>query len=83
MAKDVQAVSESTQAVEQDTRSFIKETQPLVVETLKDKDQLTRSSQELAEILCNLYGTWLEPADGNKDEALKQNESSQLEEKYY
>ncbi len=73
VAKDVHAVSKSTEAVEKDTRSFIEETQPLVVETLKDTDQLTRSSQELIDILRNLFGTWLEPVDGNKDEALKQN----------
>ena len=72
VAKDVQAVSQSTQAVEQDTRSFIEETQPLVVETLKDTDQLTRSSQELVEILRNLFGTWLEPADGHANALDKQ-----------
>lgn len=73
VAKDVHSVSKSTEAVEQDARSFIEETKPLVVETLKDTDQLTRSSQELIDILRNLFGTWLEPVDGNKDEALKQN----------
>ena len=73
VAKDVHSVSKSTEAVEQDARSFIEETKPLVVETLKDTDQLTRSSQELVDILRNLFGTWLEPVDGNKDEALKQN----------
>ena len=73
VAKDVHSVSQSTEAVEQDARSFIEETKPLVVETLKDTDQLTRSSQELIDILRNLFGTWLEPVDGNKDEALKQN----------
>ena len=65
VAKDVHAVSNSTQAVEQDARSLIEETQPLVVETLKDADRLTRSSQELIYILRNLFGTWLEPADGH------------------
>ena len=55
VAKDVHAVSESTTAVEQDTRSLIETTQPLVVETLKDADQLTRSSQELIDILRNLF----------------------------
>jgi DNA repair ATPase RecN len=65
VAKDVHAVSNSTQAVEQDARSLIEETQPLVVETLKDADRLTRSSQELIDILRNLFGPWLEPADGH------------------
>ena len=73
VAKDVHAVSKSTEAVEKDTRSFIEETQPLVVDTLKDTDQLTRSSQELVDILRNLFGTWLEPVDGNKDEPKKRN----------
>ena len=73
VAKDLQAVSDSTTAVEQDTRSLIETTQPLVVETLKDADQLTRSSQELVDILRNLFGSWLEPVDGNKDEVLKKN----------
>ena len=73
VAKDVHAVSQSTEAVEKDTRSFIEETQPLVVDTLKDTDQLTRSSQELVDILRNLFGTWLEPVDGTKDEPKKQN----------
>ena len=65
VAKDVHAVSNSTQAVEQDARSLIEETQPLVVETLKDADRLTRSSQELIDILRNLFGPWLEPTDGH------------------
>ena len=73
VAKDVHSVSKSTEAVEQDARSFIEETKPLVVETLKDTDQLTRSSQELIDILRNLFGTWLEPVDGTKDEPKKQN----------
>ena len=67
VAKDLQAVSDSTTAVEQDTRSLIETTQPLVVETLKDADQLTRSSQELVDILRNLFGSWLEPVDGHED----------------
>jgi hypothetical protein len=37
----------------------------LVVETLIDADRLTRSSQELIDILRNLFGPWLEPADGH------------------
>ena len=73
VAKDVHSVSKSTEAVEQDARSFIEETKPLVVETLKDTDQLTRSSQELIDILRNLFGTWLEPVDGTKNEPKKQN----------
>ena len=72
VAKDLQAVSDSTTAVEQDTRSLIETTQPLVVETLKDADQLTRSSQELVDILRNLFGSWLEPVDGHKDAIKKQ-----------
>ena len=72
VAKDLQAVSDSTTAVEQDTRSLIETTQPLVVETLKDADQLTRSSQELVDILRNLFGSWLEPVDGHRDPMKKQ-----------
>jgi phospholipid/cholesterol/gamma-HCH transport system substrate-binding protein len=75
VAKDLQAVSDSTTAVEQDTRSLIETTQPLVVETLKDADQLTRSSQELVDILRNLFGSWLEPVDGHRD-AMKEQEST-------
>ena len=76
VAKDLQAVSESTTAVEQDTRSLIETTQPLVVETLKDADQLTRSSQELIDILRNLFGFWLEPVDGREDAIKKQNSTT-------
>lgn len=72
VAKNIQTVSESTEAVEQNTRSLIENTQPLVVETLKDADQLTRSSQELVEILRNLFGTWLEPVDGHANTLEKQ-----------
>lgn len=75
VAKDLQAVSDSTTAVEQDTRSLIETTQPLVVETLKDADQLTRSSQELVDILRNLFGSWLEPVDGHRD-AMKEQDST-------
>lgn len=76
VAKDLQAVSDSTTAVEQDTRSLIETTQPLVVETLKDADQLTRSSQELVDILRNLFGSWLEPVDGHKDAIKKQDSTT-------
>jgi phospholipid/cholesterol/gamma-HCH transport system substrate-binding protein len=76
VAKDLQAVSDSTTAVEQDTRSLIETTQPLVVETLKDADQLTRSSQELVDILRNLFGSWLEPVDGHRDAMKKQDSTT-------
>jgi methyl-accepting chemotaxis protein len=76
VAKDLQAVSDSTTAVEQDTRSLIETTQPLVVETLKDADQLTRSSQELVDILRNLFGSWLEPVDGHEDAIKKQDSTT-------
>jgi ABC-type transporter Mla subunit MlaD len=76
VAKDLQAVSDSTTAVEQDTRSLIETTQPLVVETLKDADQLTRSSQELVDILRNLFGSWLEPVDGHRDATKKQDSTT-------
>ena len=76
VAKDLQAVSDSTTAVEQDTRSLIETTQPLVVETLKDADQLTRSSQELVDILRNLFGSWLEPVDSHKDTTKKQDSTT-------
>ena len=76
VAKDLQAVSDSTTAVEQDTRSLIETTQPLVVETLKDADQLTRSSQELVDILRNLFGSWLEPVDDHRDAVKKQDSTT-------
>jgi ABC-type transporter Mla subunit MlaD len=72
VAKDIHSVSESTEALEQDTRSFIEETRPLVIETLKDADQLTRSSQEVIDILRNLFGYWLEPVKGKKDAQTRQ-----------
>ncbi len=72
VAKDIHSVSESTEALEQDTRSFIEETQPLVIKTLKDADQLTRSSQEVIDLLRNLFGYWLEPVKGKEDAQTKQ-----------
>jgi hypothetical protein len=48
----------------------------LVVETLKDADQLTRSSQELVDILRNLFGSWLEPVDGHRDAMKKQDSTT-------
>ncbi len=76
VAKDIHFVSESTEALEQNTRSLIENTQPLVVETLKDADQLTRSSQELVKILRNLFDTWLEPVDGQANDLEKQDSIS-------
>ncbi len=80
VAKDVHAVSQSTETVEQDTRSFIQETQPLVVESLKDADQLTRSSQELIDILRHLFGSWLEPVNGGNEDVLEKQSSLTQEE---
>ena len=81
MAKDIHYVSESTEDLEQDTQSFIKETKPLVIETLKDTDALTRSSQEMIDILQDLFGYWLKPADGHGDDLEK--EDSITKEKIY
>ncbi|NBT74058.1 MAG: MCE family protein [Betaproteobacteria bacterium] len=66
VAADVHAVSESTEAVEEETLSLIRETRPLVEQTIKDADLLTRSSQQVIDLLHNVLGPWLEPADGRK-----------------
>ena len=47
VAKDVQEVSASTAAVERDAHVLMEETRPLIVKTIKDADQLTRSSQQV------------------------------------
>ena len=66
VAKDVQDVSASTAAVERDAHVLMEETRPLIVKTIKDADQLTRSSQQVIDLLRNLLGPWLEPADGHR-----------------
>ena len=66
VAKDVQDVSASTAAVERDAHVLMEETRPLIVKTIKDADQLTRSSQKVIDLLRNLLGPWLEPADGHR-----------------
>ena len=66
VAKDVQEVSASTAAVERDAHVLMEETRPLIVKTIKDADQLTRSSQQVIDLLRNLLGPWLEPADGHR-----------------
>lgn len=68
VAADVHAVSESTEAVEKETLSLIRETRPLVEQTIKDTDELTRSSKQVIDLLHNVLGPWLEPADGRKPE---------------
>jgi len=73
VAEDVRIVSESTTAVEDRTLSLIEETQPLIVETLKDADELTRSSQNVIDMLTNVFGTWLEPLAGSADGMSNQN----------
>ena len=82
VAKDIHSVSESTEALEQDTRSFIEETKPLVIETLKDTDQLTRSSQEVIDLLRNLFGYWLEPVKGKNDTQPNKTESANKTKKF-
>ena len=37
-------------------------------QTIKDADQLTRSSQQVIDLLHNVLGPWLEPADSHKTE---------------
>ena len=71
VAADVHAVGESTEAVEKETLSLIRETRPLVEQTIKDTDALTRSSKQVIDLLHNLLGPWLEPADGRQPEPLK------------
>ena len=66
VAKDVQDVSASTAAVERDAHVLMEETRPLIVKTIKDADQLTRSSQQVIDLLRNLLGPWLEPADDHR-----------------
>ena len=68
VAADVHAVSESTEAVEKETLSLIRETRPLVEQTIKDTDELTRSSKQVIDLLHNVLGPWLEPADGRQPE---------------
>ena len=68
VAADVHAVSESTEAVEKETLSLIRETRPLVEQTIKDTDELTRSSKQVIDLLHSVLGPWLEPADGHKPE---------------
>lgn len=64
VANDVHAVSASTEAVERDARELIRDTRPLLVKTIQDTDQLTRSSQQVIDLLHGLLKPWLEPADG-------------------
>jgi len=52
----------------------------LVVESLKDADQLTRSSQELIDILRHLFGSWLEPVNGGGEDVLEKQSSMTQEE---
>ena len=66
VAADVHAVSESTEAVEQDAHTLLEDTRPPIVQTLKDADALTRSSQKVIDRLNDLLGSWLEPADDHQ-----------------
>ena len=66
VAGDVHAVSESTEAVERDAHALLEDTRPLIVQTIKDVDALTRSSQQVIDLLRNLLGPWLEPVDGRQ-----------------
>ena len=64
VASDIHAVSKSTESVENRVESLITTTQPLMVDTIKDTDHLIRSSQQMINLLHELIGPWLEPADG-------------------
>ena len=66
ISNDIDAVSKSTERVENSVESLITTTQPLMVDTIKDTDQLIRSSQQVINLLDELIGPWLEPADGRQ-----------------
>ena len=57
-----------TPTMEKETLSLIRETRPLVEQTIKDTDELTRSSKQVIDLLHNVLGPWLEPADGRQPE---------------
>ena len=54
--------------MEKETLSLIRETRPLVEQRIKDTDELTRSSKQVIDLLHNVLGPWLEPADGRQPE---------------
>ena len=64
ISNDIDAVSKSTEHVENSVESLITTTQPLMVDTIKDTDQLIRSSQQVINLLHDFIDPWLEPADG-------------------
>ena len=66
VSNDIDAVSKSTERVESSVDSLITKTQPLMVDTIKDTDHLIRSSQQVINLLHDLIGPWLEPADGRQ-----------------
>jgi len=66
ISNDIDAVSKSTERVENSVESLITTTQPLMVDTIKDTDQLIRSSQQVINLLHDFIGPWLEPADGRQ-----------------
>lgn len=79
ISNDIDAVSKSTERVENSIESLITTTQPLMVDTIKDTDQLIRSSQQVINLLHDFIGPWLEPADGvhPNDQSSKQTEMNQ------
>lgn len=66
ISNDIDAVSKSTERMENSVESLITTTQPLMVDTIKDTDQLIRSSQQVINLLHDFIDPWLEPADGQQ-----------------